>query len=65
VKTDAQLQRDVMAEIKWEPCVTATEIGVSAANGVVTLSHEAPHSNERHHTAQQGCPSSSRKERLS
>ena len=37
MKTDAQLQKDVMDEIKWEPCVTAAEIGVSVANGVVTL----------------------------
>ena len=37
MKTDTQLQKDVMAEIKWEPCVTATEIGVSVVHGVVTL----------------------------
>ena len=33
MKTDAQLQKDVMEELKWEPCVTASDIGVSAANG--------------------------------
>jgi osmotically-inducible protein OsmY len=37
MKTDAQLQKDVMDEIKWEPSTTAAQIGVSAANGVVTL----------------------------
>ena len=37
MKTDTQLQKDVMAELKWEPCVSPAEIGVSAANGVVTL----------------------------
>jgi osmotically-inducible protein OsmY len=37
MKTDAQLQNDVMDEIKWEPSTTAAQIGVSAANGVVTL----------------------------
>jgi osmotically-inducible protein OsmY len=37
MKSDAQLQMDVMEEIKWEPCATAAKIGVSAANGVVTL----------------------------
>jgi len=37
MKTDTQLQKDVMDEIKLEPCVTAAEIGVSVANGVVTL----------------------------
>jgi osmotically-inducible protein OsmY len=42
MKTDAQLQKDVMDEIKWEPCVTAAEIGVSVANGVVTLNGTVP-----------------------
>ena len=37
MKTDAELQKDVMDEIKWEPSATAARIGVSAANGVVTL----------------------------
>ena len=42
MKTDAQLQKDVMEELKWEPCITASEIGVSAANGVVTLNGTVP-----------------------
>jgi osmotically-inducible protein OsmY len=42
MKSDAQLQKDVMEELKWEPCVTATEIGVSAVNGVVTLNGTVP-----------------------
>jgi osmotically-inducible protein OsmY len=37
MKTNAQLQKDVMDEIKWEPSATAAQIGVSAAHGVVTL----------------------------
>ena len=37
MKTDEQLQRDVMDEIQWEPSVTATQIGVTATDGVVTL----------------------------
>jgi osmotically-inducible protein OsmY len=37
MKTDMQLQRDVMDEIKWEPSATSSRIGVSAVNGVVTL----------------------------
>lgn len=37
MKTDAQLQKDVMDEIKYEPSTTSAQIGVSAANGVVTL----------------------------
>ena len=37
MKTDTQLQKDVMDEIKWEPSTSAAQIGVTAANGVVTL----------------------------
>jgi len=37
MKTDAQLQKDVMDEIKWEPSTTAAQIGVTAKDGVVTL----------------------------
>lgn len=37
MKTDAQLQQDVIAELKWDPSITDTQIGVSVANGVVTL----------------------------
>ena len=37
MKTDSQLQQDVMAELKWEPLLHAAEIGVSAKDGVITL----------------------------
>ena len=37
MKTDSQLQQDVMAELQWEPMLCATEIGVSAKMGVITL----------------------------
>jgi len=37
MKTDLQLQRDVLEELKWLPNVLETEIGVSAKGGVVTL----------------------------
>ena len=37
MKTDQQLQQDVIAELKWEPSVHAARIGVEVANGVVTL----------------------------
>ncbi|QVL34067.1 BON domain-containing protein [Telmatocola sphagniphila] len=37
MKTDAQLQKDVMDEIKWEPSAKAAQIGVAVANGIVTL----------------------------
>ena len=38
MRTDSQLQLDVMEELKWEPGVEHQEIGVSATGGVVTLS---------------------------
>ena len=38
MKPDAQLQRDVMEELKWEPTIRAAEIGVAVKDGVVTLS---------------------------
>lgn len=38
MKTDSQLQHDVMAELEWEPSVDHAEIGVAVNDGVVTLS---------------------------
>jgi osmotically-inducible protein OsmY len=38
MKTDSQLQRDVMTELEWEPRIDAAHIGVAAKDGVVTLS---------------------------
>jgi len=37
MKTDSQLQQDVIAELKWEPSVNAAQIGVEVSAGVVTL----------------------------
>ena len=37
MKTDSQLQQDVMAELKWEPAVHAEQIGVEVKDGIVTL----------------------------
>jgi len=42
MKTDAQLQKDVQEELKWEPSVTASEIGVAVKDGVVTLGGTIP-----------------------
>jgi osmotically-inducible protein OsmY len=36
-RTDAQIQSDVVTELKWEPRVQPNEIGVIVKNGVVTL----------------------------
>ena len=37
MKTDKELQRDILDELAWEPSVDAAEIGVSVENGVVVL----------------------------
>lgn len=37
MKTDAQLQKDVLAELEWEPSIDHADIGVSVVDGVVTL----------------------------
>ena len=37
MKTDKELQRDVLDELAWEPSVDAAEIGVSVEHGVVVL----------------------------
>ncbi len=37
MRTDSQLQLDVMEELKWEPGVDHEHIGVSVASGVVSL----------------------------
>lgn len=38
MKTDAQIKMDVLDELKWQPNVDETQIGVIVENGVVTLS---------------------------
>jgi len=48
MKTDSQLQKDVQEELKWEPCVTASEIGVAVNDGAVTLSGMVPTYAEKH-----------------
>lgn len=38
MKSDYQIQKDVMEELGWDPVLNASEIGVAVKNGVVTLS---------------------------
>lgn len=38
MKTDSQIQKDVMDELAWEPILNANEIGVAVKNEIVTLS---------------------------
>jgi osmotically-inducible protein OsmY len=35
--SDLQLQQNVMAELRWEPSISAPDIGVTVKDGVVTL----------------------------
>lgn len=43
MSNDRMLQEAVMAELTWEPSVTAAHIGVTAAHGVITLTGTVPH----------------------
>jgi osmotically-inducible protein OsmY len=52
MKTDSQLQTNVMEELKWEPSVNHEHIGVSAADGVITLSGTVPTFIEKHNAVQ-------------
>jgi osmotically-inducible protein OsmY len=47
MKSDSQLQKDVTAELRWEPSVNAAHIGVTAKDGVVTLTGEVAHYAEK------------------
>ena len=42
MKTDIELQKDVVEELKWEPRVTDDEIGAVVRGGVVTLTGSVP-----------------------
>jgi len=37
MKTDAQLRKDIIDELDWDPSVNATHVGVAVDRGVVTL----------------------------
>jgi osmotically-inducible protein OsmY len=37
MKNDMEIQRDVMAQLNWEPLLNAAAIGVSVKDGIVTL----------------------------
>lgn len=43
MKSNTELQQDVQNAIRWEPSMHAAEIGVSAKDGVVTLSGSVDH----------------------
>jgi osmotically-inducible protein OsmY len=37
MRSDAQLRTDVLAELEWDPAIKAATVGVTAKDGVVTL----------------------------
>lgn len=37
MKTDIQIQQDVIAELRWDPKINAAQIGVEVRDGVVTI----------------------------
>ncbi len=49
--SDVQIQRDVMAELAWEPQVVSTDINVEVKNGVVTLSGRVATDVEKAHAS--------------
>lgn len=38
MKSDIEIQKDVIEQLKWEPFLNSAQIGVSVKNGIVTLS---------------------------
>ena len=42
MKTDIELQQDILDELDWEPSVNAAQIGVAVTDGVVTLTGHVP-----------------------
>lgn len=47
MKTDSEIQKDIMEELQWEPSLNAPEIGVAVKNGIVTLSGEVDNYNKK------------------
>jgi osmotically-inducible protein OsmY len=47
MKSDKQIQQDVMAELSWEPSVNAAHIGVEVSDGIVTLVGHVTHYAEK------------------
>lgn len=45
---DDQLQKAVLAELKWEPSITAAHIGVTAESGTVTLTGHVQSYGQKH-----------------
>jgi osmotically-inducible protein OsmY len=46
-KSDEDLRRDVISELKWDPSLNSNQVNVSTRDGVVTLSGVVPHFSEK------------------
>jgi osmotically-inducible protein OsmY len=42
MKNDKQLQQDIIDDLRWDPSIDASKIGVAVTNGVVTLTGSVP-----------------------
>jgi osmotically-inducible protein OsmY len=42
MKSDKQLQQDVMDDLRWDPSIDASKVGVAVTNGVITLTGAVP-----------------------
>ncbi|CAN5579073.1 BON domain-containing protein [soil metagenome] len=49
MKSDSQLKKDVLEELKWEPSVSATHVGVEVSDGIVTLAGHVGSYAEKYH----------------
>jgi len=47
MKSDSELQSDVLAELKWRPSIDAAHIGVAADDGVITLTGQVTNYTEK------------------
>ncbi|HEA18730.1 MAG TPA: BON domain-containing protein [Pseudoalteromonas prydzensis] len=47
MKTDSQLRDDVLSELRWRPNIDAAHIGVTAKDGVITLTGQVAHFTQR------------------
>jgi len=49
MKTDMQIQRDVIEELKWDQSVSASGLGVKVIDGIVTLTGHVTSNSEKWH----------------
>jgi osmotically-inducible protein OsmY len=47
MKTDADIRRDVESELRWDPSIDDTRVGVAVSNGLVTLTGDVPNYSDR------------------